>query len=377
MKKAFPRWRKLSMAVLATLVFACNTAPTTAPPAKTNKNFAVIAYYTGKPATLNATAASQLTHIIYSFFKLDGNSLTKATAKDSTSLTYLVSLKKDNPELKIMFSMGGWGGCKTCSDVFATAQGRQEFAASVKALSDKYKLDGIDLDWEYPAIAGFPGHRFVPEDKQNFTLLVQELRRTMGKNYLISFAAGGFNEFLEKSIEWEKVMPLLDYVNVMSYDLVHGYSTVTGHHTPLYSTPGQVASVANAVQYLDSIGVPTSKIVIGSAFYGRVWEAVPDVQNGLYQPGKFKQGVDYNNLENYFRDNPGYMHYWDSVANAAYSYNPQQQLFATYDDSLSIARKTTYALTQNLGGIMFWEFAGDKAQNGLLDVMYRVKTSAE
>ncbi|WP_242916166.1 glycoside hydrolase family 18 protein [Pontibacter liquoris] len=368
------RFRNLLLAVLALSVMACKTTPAeTTADAAGRQDFAIMAYYTGRPATIDAQSASQLTHIIYSFFHLEGNALNHPTPQDSTSLTYLVSLKKAHSDLKIMFSLGGWGGCETCSDVFATQQGREEFARSVKAISEKYKLDGIDLDWEYPTIAGFPGHRFAPEDKQNFTALVQQLRKTMGDDYLISFAAGGFNTYLQQSVEWEKIMPLLDYVNLMSYDLVNGNSTVTGNHTPLYSTASQVESIDNAVQYLDSIGVPARKIVVGAAFYARVWEAVPNQLNGMYQPGKFKEAINYNVLGNYLTANTGFTTYWDSTAQAPYSYNAQKQLFATYDDSLSIARKTDYALKHNLGGIMFWELSGDNPDEGLLDVMYRVK----
>ena len=368
--------RKITVAVLALLLFACSPSPEKAGrTARTDnkREFAVMAYYTGEPATLDAQSASQLTHIIYSFFHLDGNRLNRPTPKDSAALAYLTSLRKDHPELKIMFSLGGWGGCESCSDVFATEQGREEFAASVKALSEQYQLDGIDLDWEYPTIEGFPGHRFAPQDRQNFTLLIQTLRKTLGKDYIISFAAGGFKKYLEQSVEWDEIMPLLDYVNLMSYDLVNGNSAVTGHHTPLFSTSGQVESIGNAVQYLDSVGVPAEKIVVGSAFYARVWEAVQDQQHGLYQIGAFKEAVPYNNLSQYFTDNPGFSHYWDSTAQAPYSYNLEKQLFATYDDSLSIAKKTTYALQQHLGGIMFWQFSGDDREEGLLDVIDRVK----
>ncbi|WP_347159720.1 glycoside hydrolase family 18 protein [Pontibacter chitinilyticus] len=372
-----PLSRKITMIVLALLVFGCSTSSERASEKDSIKagkrDFAVMAYYTGEPATLDEQSVGQLTHIIYSFFHLEGNTLNKPTRQDSASLTYLTSLKQTHPDLKVMFSLGGWGGCEYCSPVFATAEGREAFAKSVKAFSRQYHLDGIDLDWEYPAIEGFPNHRFTPEDKANFTLLVQELRKTLGKNYIITFAAGGFNKYLEQSVAWDKVMPLVDYVNLMSYDLVNGNSTVTGNHTPLYSTPAQVESIDNAVRYLDSVGVPAGKIVVGAAFYARVWEGVQDQQHGLYQSGRFKEAVAYNELNRYFGENPGYTTYWDSTAQASYSYNPEKQLFATYDDSLSIAKKTAYALQYHLGGIMFWEFSGDNRQEGLLDVIDRVK----
>ena len=117
---------------------------------------------------------------------------------------------------------------------------RQEFARSVKELNDYFNTNGIDLDWEYPVIEGYPGHPFQPGDKQHFTALVSALRAQLGSTNEISFAAGGFEKYLEQSIDWKAVAPMVDKINLMTYDLVNGNGTITGHHTPLYSTPGQV-----------------------------------------------------------------------------------------------------------------------------------------
>lgn len=336
-------------------------------------DFKVIAYYTGSTGEIGKETASQLDQIIYSFLHLKGSQLDISKAGDSASLAYLTSLKKDNPNLQVLVSLGGWGGCETCSEVFSEEKGRKEFAASVKNILEGHNSDGIDLDWEYPVVEGYPGHPFKPEDRENFTSLLKELRETLGPGYEISFAAGGFDNFMKRAIEWEKVMPLLDRVNVMSYDLVNGGSELTGHHTPLYSTPQQILSADRAINYLDSLGIPREKIVIGAAFYARVWEGVDTTSNGLYRPGNFKEAILYRNLTDFENENPGFQRYWDSIAEAPYSFNREKGLFATYDDSLSIASKTKYVIEKDLGGIMFWQLSGDRPENGLLDVIDRVK----
>ena len=134
-----------------------------------------------------------------------------------------------------MLSLGGWGGCAPCSETFATPRGRRVFAASTLRLLARTGTDGIDIDWEYPAVEGYPGHRYSPDDRHNFTLLMKELRATLGREYELSFAAGGYTDCILRSIEWSGVMPWVDRVNVMTYDLVNANSTVTGHQTPLYS----------------------------------------------------------------------------------------------------------------------------------------------
>src|SRR6218665_3251560 len=167
--------------------------------AQKNKKMDIIAYYTGDSQLIDQYEVGKLNQIIFSFCHLKDGKLTVDSPKDSITIKHLVSLKAKNPQLKIIVSLGGWGGCEPCSAAFSTAEGRLKFAKSVKQLSDSYKVDGLDLDWEYPAIEGLPGH-------------------------------------LDESIDWKAVTPLVNRINIMSYDLVNGYSQVTGHHTPLYST---------------------------------------------------------------------------------------------------------------------------------------------
>jgi len=315
----------------------------------------------------------KLTHIIFSFAHLKGNELHINNARDSATVEELITLKRRNPKLKVLISLGGWSGCATCSDVFSSKKGRKDFARSARQLSNYFHTDGIDLDWEYPAIAGFPGHKYQSSDKENFTQLVKQLRKTLGKKQEISFAAGGFKQYIDSSIEWKKVMKKINFVNLMSYDLVNGYASVTGNHTALYSTPQQFESTDQAVNQLINFKVPANKIVIGAAFYGKVWENVGDTANGLYQNGKYIGNIMFRNFDTQMSVDSGFVYHWDDVAKAPYSYNSEKKLFVTYDDKKSIALKTKYVIEHHLGGIMFWELAYDAFSNGLLDVIDEVK----
>lgn len=330
--------------------------------------YAVIGYYMDKTHEIDSYQVEKLTHLIYSFLHLDGNIL-EVHPHDSISISHLVSLKQRNPGLKIILSLGGWAGCPTCPDVFSTDKGRHEFSVSVKNTLEKYGADGLDLDWEYPAIESVPGFKYYPEDKHNFTLLLKELREVIGSKYELSFAAGGFKQFLDESIEWKEAMPYLDYVNLMTYDLVNGYSTKTGHHTPLYSTSGQSGSADYVINYLDSLGVPKNKMVLGAAFYARVFKDVPDLNNGLYQPGKFADYVNYKNFDSYFGADSGFGLFWDPIAGAPYAYNKDKHRFASFDNKESIKMKSEYVKSKGLGGIMFWSLSGDSYENGLLNVI--------
>jgi chitinase len=329
----------------------------------------VTGYFAGKAADVDSIAVQKLTHIIFSFCHLSGNVLQVDNADDATTISALVNLKKKNPKLKILLSLGGWGGCASCSEVFSSPKGRKDFAASVLQLSQFFKTDGIDIDWEYPAIEGFPGHHFMAADKKNFTDLILELRNALGTKYEVTFAAGGFQKFLEEAVDWKAVAPAVDRINLMTYDLVNGYSTTTGHHTPLFGNASQHESTDNAVQYLIKNGVPADKLVIGAATYGRMWEGVGATQNGLYQSGKFKRGLDSNRFDKELSPSQGWKMYWDDVAKAPYAYNATGQLFITYDDKRSMTLKTQYAIDHKLNGIMYWEITNDKYVGGLLDAI--------
>lgn len=332
-------------------------------------DFSVIAYYTGDDQKIDQYDVGKLTHIIFSFCHLKDGRLHVDDARDTITIRHLVSLKKKHPTLKVMLSLGGWGGCEHCSTAFSSSEGRALFAQSVKEVNDFFGTDGIDLDWEYPAIEGFPGHPYKPEDRENFTALVSELRNVLGDKHELSFAAGGFQHYLDHAVEWDEVMPMVDRVNIMSYDLVNGYSTVTGHHTPLYSTRPADESTNRAVKYLLGAGVPARKLVIGAAFYTRVWKNVAATDNGRYQAGEHTKGYPFRRYETELGSDKGWAYFYDEAAEAPYWYHATDRLYATGDDRRSVKAKTEYALNKKLGGIMFWELTLDKEREGMVDAI--------
>jgi len=361
--------------IISTLLicFISISTPILSQKKEAGNRFTVFGYYAGRPTMIDSFPIEKLTHLCFSFTHLKGNKISITNLRDSTAIINCVALKKRNPGLKVIVSMGGWTGCYTCSEIFSTDSSRKIFASSVKQLLDYFNVDGIDLDWEYPAIKGPPGHPYNLIDKQNFTALIKTLRDSLGKEKEISFAAGGFTKYINESIEWEKVTPIVDRINLMTYDLITGYDTITGHHTALYSTSHQKESCDNAVRMLVKKGVPKSKLLIGAAFYARIWENVAPVNYGLYQSGKFLKGISGKNFSTVFSKDSGYIYHWDPKTHAASLYNPQKKWLVTYDDSVSIALKTKYAFKKHLDGIMFWQLADDSFENGLLDIIDTVR----
>ena len=215
----------------------------------------VIAYYAGDEKSIDEFDLKGVDQIIYSFMHLKGNKLAIDDKKDSLTLLNVINQKKKYPKLKVLVSLGGWGGCETCSDIFSSKKARTEFAISTADIIESFNADGIDLDWEYPGISGYPGHSYKPEDRENFTDLIIQLRKYMKKDHILSFAAGASNRFFENSIEWDKVMPLVNNVNLMTYDFYGSGSTKTGHHTALSSNEFQNRSAKSSIKALINLGV--------------------------------------------------------------------------------------------------------------------------
>lgn len=343
----------------------------------TRRRFSVIAYYSGNGTDIDRYKIQSLTHIVYSFSLLKNNRL-HVSAAAGAILKKLVSLKKKNPQLKVALAFGGWGGCSTCSDIFAVPANRTAFAQSVLAILQQYQLDGIDIDWEYPAIDEGPaGHPYSSADKHNFTELIKAVRNALGQRYELSFAAGVFPEYLYNSIEWKKVMPLVDRVHLMSYDMVNRKSAFTGHHSALYSTAFQSTSIDNTIRFLDSLRIARNKVVIGAAFYARTYKVADTTNHGLYRPAVFNGFAVYKSYLQRFATKNGFTFYWDDTAKVPYCFNPKTKLYATFDDARSVAHKTNYALEKGLNGLLIWELRQDDSRQKLLNAIAVTLKNAE
>ena len=264
----------------------------------------------------------------------------------------ILKYKEINPDLKLLLSVGGWGA-GGFSPMAATAENRKKFAESSIAVMNQLNLDGIDIDWEYPCI-GSAGIEYSPDDKQNFTLMLAAMRETLDRNFtspMLTIAVGSGKYFID-STEMDKVAPLLDYVSLMTYDSQN--NKYCSHHTNLYPMSD------NTVKLFHAAGVPMEKLVLGAAFYSRVWSGVPDNGKGglgeaVEKGGGF--GKSYGELyENCINKN-GYTRFWDESAQAPYLYNGDE--FISYDDEESIKAKCDYIKANALLGIMYWEHACD------------------
>jgi chitinase len=347
-------------------------------PEDETKSYHIVGYVAGwKEINPKNFPAEKLTHINYAFANVDENGVVThmegRKEKDSINFVKLQELKIKNPDLKILVSIGGWTHSKGFSDAVLTEEGRKKLTASGIDFLMKYKLDGLDYDWEYPA---FPGDNnpYRPEDKENFVAMLKSFREALDslgnlqdKHYLSTIASGGFREYLEVN-DLAKAQEYLDFINIMAYDFYTAGDAMTGHHANLFPNGSKGRSAQTTVQEHIEFGVPAGKLVLGVPFYGRMWKNVPPHENGLFQAGEFKMGLPYVQIYA-LSTNSAYTRFWDKNASAPYLYSKKDSTWITYEDEESLALKMNYVKEQGLAGVMFWEMSEDNTGT-LLDALF-------
>ena len=256
----------------------------------------------------------RLTHINLAFGLIRDGGL---TSEKLTHLDLLPQFRAWNPDIHIVLSVGGWGA-GGFSEMARTAEGRRSFARCCRRAVDEYGLDGIDIDWEYPC-SDLAGIDADPADRETFTPLLQALREALG-DHLLSVAVGASTEFV-RSTQMDQVARIVDYVQIMTYDMRSGFTHQAGHHAALGATRGDMSNLntKDMVEMFHSAGVPLEKMVIGAAFYGRLWKGVRNANHGLLQPAQTVglSGPRYSEIDEEYLNRNRFVPYWDADAQAA------------------------------------------------------------
>ena len=339
-------------------------------------------------------SAAKLTHILYAFGNTTGGqcsigdsyadydkAYTSADSVDGVADTWdagalrgsfnqLKKLKKQYPNIKVIWSFGGW----TWSGGFTQAAANpQAFADSCYNLVHDSRwngvFDGIDIDWEYPNACGLSCDSSGPDA---YNKVITALRNKFGQSAVITSAisADGTNGGKLDVADYASGISKLNLVFPMTYDYFGAFAPAgpTAPHSPLtnYSgipTAGFYSDAA--IQKLKSKGVPASKMLLGIGFYGRGWtgvkQAAPGGAAGGAAPGTYEAGIeDYKVLKSKCAAN-------GTVGGTAYCYNGNE--WWGYDTPSTIGSKMTYAKNQGLGGAFFWEFSGDTSNGELIGAM--------
>jgi chitinase len=281
----------------------------------------------------------------------------------------LTQLKRRYPRLKILISLEGKAedfaeGAKpehrrafatSCVDTFI----RGQFAAGVVRPGI---FDGIDVDWESPEA----------KDAENFQALLRELRRQMDAvrpGLRLSVAVGDTPQMLPGT-DFAAVARIVDQVGMMNYDYAGPWNTRTGFVAPLFANsdaPHDYSSIEHSIAAYEAAGVPARKLLMGMPFYGYSWTHVEEANHGLFQEG---DGVRDDAPIHTIRALLEPFHaFRDPRSRAPWLFDGDT--FWTYEDSISVRYKASYAARQHLAGVMIWELSGDTQDAELLHATYR------
>ncbi len=404
------------LAVGAAVLVGVTAAPTAAQ-AHQKKSYLKVGYFTqwgiyGRDFQLakvqQSGAAAGLTHLNYAFGPVTaagvcesadswadwGVPFSDALSVDGVAdvagqpiagnLNQLAELKKKNPKLRVLISLGGWTGSATFSDAALTDASRKKLVSSCVDLWIKGNLpglsagvaagifDGVDLDWEWPGSDGNVGNVIRPEVLRNFTLLTAEFRKQLDalgrknrKHYDLTAFLPTAPAKIDAGFE-AKIFKYLDFGTVQGYDFHGSWESRANQQSALRVPAGAPDnpdfSIEGTIDAWRDRGAPGSKLVLGIPYYGQGWTGITAGGNGLFAPatggapGKFAVGTeDYKTLKNLPAQGFKLHRDWRS----GHSWLFDGTTFWTYDDPAQILQKTAYIRAEGLGGAMMWSLDGD------------------
>ena len=278
-----------------------------------------------------------MTHVNYAFGHVD-TTFDAVRIDNPDRLRAIAAHKKDSPKLNVMLSVGGWGSGRF-SEMAGDEALRKSFCASCARAVADFGLDGIDIDWEYPT-SDMAGISASPDDTENFTLLLRDLREALGPDKFLTIATSATARY----IDYNAIVGYLDFVNVMAYDMSMG----TAHHSGLYPSAFSAELTSDgAVKAHLAAGVPPEKLVMGMPFYGR----------GTRRFGRY---VDYKAV-----GDQGCTLCWDEVSKVPFVVDSLRNYVFGFENARSLAIKCEYIVEQGLHGGMYWDYSGDNEAHDL------------
>ncbi|KDQ55695.1 glycoside hydrolase family 18 protein [Jaapia argillacea MUCL 33604] len=304
--------------------------------------------------------------------------------------------------VQVAVAIGGWTGSRYFSDHVSTAAKRTEFVHTVINLVNKYKLDGIDFDWEYPGQQGIGCNGLSTADTANFLSFLKLLRADPVGSKLVLSAATGLAPFTSASgtpsTDVSGFAQVLDFIEIMNYDVWGPWSSAVGPNAPLDDSCAPVGdhqgSAMSAVHSWTSAGMPAHQIVLGVAAYGHAFRvhaaqaivngklaAYPafDASNpplgdkwdnaggtdvcGVYEPSggtfSFNGMIENGFLSSNGLPANGIKYRYGSCSQTPYVWNPTSEVMISYDNAQSFTAKGKYISSAGLRGFSMWEAGGD------------------
>ena len=328
---------------LALLLMLCGSASVM----RAADQYVVVAYVTSWSSGL--PDPSRMTHINYAFGGVN-SARTGVSISNTSRLQSIVGLKKSNPNLKVLLSIGGWGA-GGFSPMSSDEAKRKAFAQDCLRVCKQYNLDGVDLDWEFPG-NNSSGESSPSNEKDNYTLLCRDIREAFGSDYLLTMASN----YTPGNYKFKDCIQYLDFVNVMCYNM----ASPPNHHAALYKGKGPVSngyySCQMAMNDHLNAGIPRTKLVMGMPLYGH------EINKGEQSYQRAKNLIA---MADYEED-------WDDKGKVPWIKKKSDgSFYMDFENELSIEYKCRYIISQRFRGGMYWDYYSDDNKGTLRNKVYK------
>ncbi|RCI00030.1 hypothetical protein CU098_003049, partial [Rhizopus stolonifer] len=307
----------------------------------------------------------------------------------------------------ISLGIGGYIINMKFPTLIRTRKSRRSFVTKLAKAMEKYDLDGLNIDWEYPNDPnGISCNKKNPKDTENFLLFILELRQMLDSTYvdqhkLITAAVSTdvFKDQDQKPIakldkRWAEAM---DAFYIMAYDISGSWSDFTASNAPLYSDK-QSISGSSSIEAWIRAGIPSQRIYLGVPFYGythktlasqpgmniKLDRSIPQIKGDTYDDyladpcpdakPTFSGQIQWRSINNMGiqRNESGWTTMFDQKSMTPFANHPTGQ-FITFDNQESLQFKTKYAQDHQLGGVMLWSLEMDDTDHTLLNALQAIR----
>lgn len=332
------------------------------------------------------------THINIAFARVHNNSI-HLEKSQCDAIREVVKLKQINPMLKVLLSVGGAGENNGFPDMVINHNSRKIFIKSVKKILKDYKLDGIDLDWEFPVlhqlyqkggvstrekqqlpVLYYQKGGISTRERQHFSQLLREIRMEYireKKDYILSVALAAPQTIVDVAYDVDQINLYVDFANIMTYDFHYytKFTPFTGFNSPLFARSSEELFLASfninyTVHMYQSKGLDRNKIVVGIPTYGHSFKLVNQENPGVGSPasGFGEVGgrgfVDYGDVCVFADSHPREVTLrFDAEARVPYLYRGAEWI--SYDSPESASEKAAFAKENNLRGAMIYSLNAD------------------
>ncbi|KAL0939917.1 glycoside hydrolase family 18 protein [Colletotrichum truncatum] len=407
---------RISKASVLAVLAVCASATCASSSKNSTSGLVASTYFAGYHANrgfpVSAMPWEKYTDVKYAFAETSEDGSLNLTKSAPDQLPAFVSAAHEKG-VKALVSIGGWTGSRWFSTAFGSAENRTAFVKTCLDLVEKYSLDGLDFDWEYPNRQGLGCNAINKDDTANFLTFLKELRQKQPKELYLTAASSLFPWYDATGVSsvngtLSGFADVLDYVMVMAYDIYGAWATTGGPNAPLAfgcdSRNNQGGAKEGVEKWVNS-GIPANKIVLAVAAYGHgfsvnstsafsgsntlnayppqnssnrfqgsSWDDDPRVDecgnasppSGTYPFWSLIKEANFLDETGKPRENIAYG--FDNCSMTPFAYNETAQIWVSYDNPESLTAKGKYIKSANLAGFAMWEAGGDY-KNTLVDAI--------